>query len=96
MSRGRARRGERGEYVGGPERGEALLANGISVGADCTAKQALIEQDQGGTEGLGVEEVGECDSGQVSAVSDEQGLARVNKLGLDLGNTVLFGGMNGT
>lgn len=49
----------------------------------------MLEQDECGTESLRVEEVREGDGRQVSAVSDEQGLVRVNELGLDFGHTVL-------
>ena len=89
MARGRAGRGHGGEDVRLAEGGKPLLPLGIRVGPDGASKRTLREQDKRGAEGLCVEDVPECDSGQVSAVSDKAGVLLV-ELGLHFGSTVLW------
>lgn len=73
------------------EGGKPLLSLGLRVGPDSTAKDAMAEHDQRSVERLGVEEVGEGDGGQVTAVPDEEWFGGVDELGLDLGHAVLVG-----
>ena len=89
MARRRAGRGHGGEDVRLSEGSKALLPLGLRVRTDGSAEQTLLEQDEGGAEGLGVELVGEGKVGEISAVTDEEWLFGVNKLRLHGGCTVL-------
>ena len=89
MARGRTGRGHLGEDVRLAEGGKPLLPLGPFVGSDGAPKHALGEQDEGSTESLRVELIGEGEVGQVSAVPDKERLVRVHKYSLHRGSTVL-------
>ena len=89
MTRGRAGRGHLGEDVRLAESSEPLLSLGIRVRSDRAPEHSLRQQDECRAESLRVELIGEGEVGQVSAVSDEERLIRVDEYSLHGGSTVL-------
>lgn len=88
MARGGAGRSHGSEDVRLAEGSKPLLALSLCVGPDRAPKRTLREQDEGGAEGLCIEDVPERDSGQVSTVPDEARVRLVED-SLHVGSTIL-------